>query len=68
VEEPAPPVPEATTPKRGFGAAKPAEEAPVLKAVPKAKVAPTPAPAADSDAMSLADEIAALVGGMDSDD
>ena len=70
VEEPAPPVPEATTPKRGFGAAKPAEEAPVLKAVPKAKVAPAPAPApaADSDAMSLADEIAALVGGMDSDD
>lgn len=72
VEEPVAPAPEAAAPKRGFGAAKAAEEeapapAPAPKAAPKAKAAPV-AVAADSNAMSLADEIAALVGGMDSDD
>jgi len=72
VEEPVAPAPEAAAPKRGFGAAKAVEEeapapAPAPKAAPKAKAAPV-AVAADSDAMSLADEIAALVGGMDSDD
>lgn len=56
--------------KRGFGAAKPAP-APVVEAakVVKPKAAPAPvAVAADTEAMSLADEIAALVGGLDSDD
>ena len=68
VEEPVAPAPEAAPPKRGFGAAKPVEEeAPAPKPAPKAK--PAPAVATESaDAMSLADEIAALVGGMDSDD
>lgn len=67
VEEPAPPAPEVTTPKRGFGAAKSAAPAtaPVRKAV--STPAAAPAPAADSAALSLADEIAALVGGMDDD-
>jgi len=72
VEEPVAPAPEATAPKRGFGAAKAVEEeapapAPAPKAAPKPKAAPA-AVAAEGDAMSLADEIAALVGGMDSDD
>jgi len=69
VEEAPAPAPEAATPKRGFGAAKPAAEAaPAPKAAPKAKPAPVAVAAEDSDAMSLADEIAALVGGLDSDD
>ena len=69
VEEAPAPAPEAAeTPKRGFGAAKaaPKEEAPKA-----AKAKPASAPAvieADSDALSLADEIAALVGGLDADD
>lgn len=66
VEEAHAPAPEAAAPKRGFGAAKPVEEAPVAKPVAKAK--PAPVAAEESDAMSLADEIAALVGGLDSDD
>ena len=68
VEEPVAPAPEAATPKRGFGAAKPvAEEAPAPKPAPKAKPAPV-AVTEGGDAMSLADEIAALVGGLDADD
>lgn len=72
VEEPVAPAPEATAPKRGFGAAKAAveEEAPAPKPVAKAapkKEAAVAVVEADS-AMSLADEIAALVGGLDSDD
>lgn len=68
VEEAPAPAPEAATPKRGFGAAKPVEEeAPAPKPAPKAKPAPV-AVAENTDALSLADEIAALVGGMDSDD
>jgi hypothetical protein len=72
VEEPVAPAPEATTPKRGFGAAKPAEPAPaaaaaVIEAAPKPKPAPVAVPE-NPEAMSLADEIAALVGGLDSDD
>lgn len=69
VEEPVAPAPEAATPKRGFGAAK-APEAPAPKAAPKAEK-PKAAPAVvseDTSAMSLADEIAALVGGIDADD
>jgi len=54
--------------KRGFGAAKPAPVVEVAK-VAKPKAVPAPvAVAADTEAMSLADEIAALVGGLDSDD
>ena len=68
VEEPVAPAPEAATPKRGFGAAKPAEEAPAPKPAAKAKPAPVAVAAEDSDALSLADEIAALVGGLDADD
>jgi hypothetical protein len=62
VEEPAPaPAPEqAATPKRGFGASKPA-------AAPAAKAA-KPAAVATPDASSLADEIAALVGEVGADD
>ena len=68
VEEPVAPAPEATsTPKRGFGATKAAPvEAPV-----EAPVAAAPAvvvAAADSATMSLADEIASLIGGLDTDD
>lgn len=66
VEEAPAPAPEAATPKRGFGAAKPAEEAPAPAPVVKAK--PAAAAPESTDAMTLADEIAALVGGMDSDD
>lgn len=63
VEEPAPaPAPEqAATPKRGFGASKPA-------ATPAAKAAKPAAAAATTDASSLADEIAALVGEVGADD
>ena len=86
VEEPVAPAPEATTPKRGFGAAKPAgEKAPKRgfdAAKPAEEKAPAPAPAKAApkpkaaqvvtaeatDAMSLADEIASLIGGLDSDD
>lgn len=68
VEEAPAPAPEAETPKRGFGAAKPAEEAPAPKPAAKAKLAPVAVAAEDTDAMSLADEIAALVGGLDADD
>lgn len=67
VEEAPAPAPEVTeAPKRGFGAAKvePKAEAPkAAKAKPAAVVVE-----ADSDAMTLADEIAALVGGLDADD
>jgi hypothetical protein len=67
VEEAPAPAPEATeTPKRGFGAAKAEPKAEVPKA---AKLKPAPVVVeADSDAMTLADEIAALVGGLDADD
>jgi len=71
VEKPAPapaPAP-AAAPKRGFGASK-AEAAPAATkpaAKPTAKPA-APAPAAAADAMSLADEIAALVGEVSADD
>lgn len=68
VEEPVAPAPEAAAPKRGFGATKPAEEAPAPKPAAKAKPAPVAVAAEDSDALSLADEIAALVGGLDADD
>ena len=67
VEEAPAPAPEATeTPKRGFGAAKaePKVEAPK---VAEAKPAPVVVEE-DSGTMSLADEIAALVGGLDADD
>lgn len=68
VEEPVAPAPEATSaPKRGFGAAKAvpvAEPAPEVKAAPAVVVAP----AADTATMSLADEIASLIGGLDTDD
>ena len=70
VEEPVAPAPEAaSTPKRGFGAAKavPTEEsAPEVVATPAPVV--TVAPAADTATMSLADEIASLIGGLDTDD
>jgi hypothetical protein len=68
VEEPAPaPAPEqAATPKRGFGASKPAAKAPAAKA-PAAKVAPVESAETDS-AASLADEIAALIGEVNTDD
>jgi len=67
VEEAPAPAPEATeTPKRGFGAAKAEPKAEAPKAA-KAKPAPVVVEA-DSDAMTLADEIAALVGGLDADD
>ncbi len=62
VEEPAPapaPAPAAAT-KRGFGAPKAAKAT--------AAPAPAPAPVAAQAASSLADEIAALVGEVDSDD
>lgn len=68
VEEPAPapaPAP-AAAPKRGFGAPK-AEAAPAAKAAAKPTAKPA-APAAAADAMSLADEIAALVGEVSADD
>ena len=71
VEEPAPapaPAP-AAAPKRGFGApvkAAPAPAAPAAKAV-QAKAAPVQVAAAESS-MSLADEIAALVGEVAADD
>jgi len=67
VEEPVAPAPEASAPKRGFGAAKAApveEPAPKLKAAAPAQ----PVAAADQGAMSLADEIASLIGGLDTDD
>ena len=67
VEEAPAPAPEATeAPKRGFGAAKAAPKAEAPKAA-KAKPAAVVVEA-DSDAMTLADEIAALVGGLDADD
>lgn len=65
VEEPVAPAPEAAAPKRGFGAAKPVAETPAPAPAAKAKPAPVEE---DSGALSLADEIAALVGGLDSDD
>jgi hypothetical protein len=73
VEEPAPapaPAP-AAAPKRGFGAPKAAAVAPAIKpaAKPSAKPAAPAAPAAAAEsAMSLADEIAALVGEVSADD
>ena len=69
VEEPAPapaPAP-AAAPKRGFGAPK-AEAAPVAKAAAKPTAKPAASVAAADDAMSLADEIAALVGEVSADD
>lgn len=67
VEEAPVPAPEATeAPKRGFGATKAEPKAEAPKAA-KAKPAPVVVEA-DSDAMTLADEIAALVGGLDADD
>jgi len=62
VEEAPAPAPEAAeTPKRGFGAAKTAPKV--------AKPKPAPAVAEEAtNAMTLADEIAALVGGLDADD
>ncbi len=69
VEEPAPapaPAP-AATPKRGFGAPK-AEAAPAVKAAAKPTAKPAATVAAADDAMSLADEIAALVGEVSADD
>lgn len=68
VEEAAALAPEPATPKRGFGATKPAQEVVSEKPAAKAKAAPVTVAAEDSDAMSLADEIAALVGGLDADD
>lgn len=70
VEEAPAPAPEAAAPKRGFGAAKPVEEAPAPAPKPAAKAKPAPVAVAaeGSDALSLADEIAALVGGLDADD
>jgi hypothetical protein len=60
VEEAPAPAPTPPAPKRGFGASKPA-------AAPKAAT-PAKAPAApEKSASSLADEIAALVGGMTDD-
>lgn len=67
VEEPVAPAPEAAAPKRGFGAAKPVAETPAPAPAPAAKAKPAPVEE-DSGALSLADEIAALVGGLDSDD
>lgn len=59
-EEPAPaPVAEPATPKRGFGASKPAAK---TEAKPAAKAE------APKSAVSLADSIAALVGEVDADD
>jgi hypothetical protein len=69
VEEPAPapaPAP-AAAPKRGFGAPK-AEAAPAAKAAAKPTAKPAASVAAADDAMSLADEIAALVGEVSADD
>jgi len=54
-EQPAP-----VAPKRGFGSAKPAQQAPAPKATPATKPV--------ASVSSLADEIAALVGGADADD
>lgn len=68
VEEPAAPAPEATTPKRGFGAAKPVAEPAPKPAAAKPKPAAVTVVDEDSGALSLADEIAALVGGLDADD
>ena len=69
VEEPVAPAPEAAAPKRGFGAAKPVAETPAPAPAPAPAVKAKPAPVEeDSGALSLADEIAALVGGLDSDD
>jgi len=65
VEEVAEVEEEAPAPKRGFGAKKAAEPAPV-KAAPKA--APKAAKVEADDASSLADEIAALIGEVDADD
>lgn len=67
VVEPEPaaaPAPEPTPAKRGFGAAKSTPKA-VSKAAPKAAPKPAETPAA---AVSLADEIAALVGEVAADD
>lgn len=67
VEEAPAPAPEAAeTPKRGFGAAKAAPKVETPK-VTKAKPAPVVVEEISS-AMTLADEIAALVGGLDADD
>jgi len=72
VEEPVAPAPEAaSTPKRGFGAAKAVPAAPaVVVDTPAVAAAPAVvvAPAADTATMSLADEIASLIGGLDTDD
>jgi hypothetical protein len=65
---PAPAPASAAAPKRGFGAPKAAAVAPAIKPAAKPAVKPAaPAAAADS-AMSLADEIAALVGEVSADD
>jgi hypothetical protein len=70
-EEAYAPAPEATSAQRGFGAAKAAPvevvEAVEVKA-PKPKPAQVAVAPASDGSMSLADEIAALVSGMDSDD
>jgi hypothetical protein len=68
VEEPVAPAPEAaSTPKRGFGAAK-AEPVAEPVAVPAAAPVVTVAATEDTATMSLADEIASLIGGLDTDD
>lgn len=74
VEETPAPEPEAAEPKRGFGAAKAkppvVDTPPAAKAKPKAKAKPAVVDVADADteALSLADQIAALVGGINADD
>ena len=65
-EEEEAPAPVAEKPKRGFGAAK-AEPAPAPKAAAKPKAEPK-ATVVDDDVASLADEIAAMIGGDDDDD
>lgn len=72
VEEPAPaPAPaQAAAPKRGFGAPKPAAAAPAAAPAPAkvVKAAPVATASAADAASSLADEIAALIGEVDTDD
>jgi hypothetical protein len=72
VEEPVAPAPEAaSTPKRGFGAAKAepvVEPVAEVAAVPAAAPVVTVAATEDTATMSLADEIASLIGGLDTDD
>jgi hypothetical protein len=72
VEEPAPaPAPaQAAALKRGFGAPKPAAAAPAAAPAPAkvVKAAPVATASAADAAASLADEIAALIGEVDTDD